>query len=230
MACEPGQYLDEASGICIGQVGAGDDWGVGAFPTEDGGWDEGSLQQQADRSWLEEGSAEGMDLQAAALLQSQFNQNREMYVPVAQSLSNWLGDPQAGEETIDKSRQAGLATGTSAMGSQNRDMQRYGNSLTKGQKQQFNTGLAMDRTAGGVGAANNTRQGLMDTRLSGLQSFIGMGHGLASGGIGGIASNASQMADMGVQNDMARRSAQQATQANQMQMAGTAASIAMMFI
>lgn len=200
-------------------------WGIGQVSDGEGGWRDGSVSELGE-VWDFGSGYEGMDASATALLQEQFEMNRSLYNPVAQELGNWFMNDGARDQNINESRQAGLGAGNTAVGMAGRDVSRYGASMTPSQRQQLQTGLAMDRTAGGVGAANNTRQTLMDTRLAGQQKLLGLGHGVASQGIGGIVGGASRDADRMASNQMMQDQADAAGASNRMAAGSAIASVA----
>lgn len=168
------------------------------------------------------------DIRAAELLQEQFQLMRQQYIPVADQLRSWFGEwgDQKFDAGVDRARTAGLGAGTMAAGMANRSLNRYGVDLTPQQRQQLQTGIKMDRIAGGVGAANNARQQLMDTKLSGMQKFIGLGHGIGSQGIGNVVSHAGQMSDMYAQNQMMEDQARQQSTSNLIGLGTSAAMLA----
>jgi len=164
------------------------------------------------------------------LAQEQFRENRKQYMPVTTMLRNWFGEDgdQEIQGGISDARQTGLGAGDTAAGIAGRDQDRYGASMTPGMRQQFQTDMAMDRTSGGIGAANNARQQFTDTRLAGMQNYIGMGHGLGSEGLGGIISGANMATDRNLQNSMMRDQASAQSASNNMSLGMSAAMMMMM--
>jgi len=192
-------------------------YGYGCYPTDMEGAD-------SQGRW----DADFLDQEAAGLIREQWDQYKQMYTPIMQNLNQMVGDKGAADEQAQISRGRGLAAGVSAEAQGRRDVDRYGIGMTKNQRSQFETGMDLSTTAGGVQASNRSRMSMYNHRLAVMSDMAAAGHGVQGSAMSGLntaVANANQTAT-NLQGQVA--GAQQAKSDRNAQIAGTVMSVAAM--